>query len=201
MKLVVDNGEEKELREYKVEELNFRPKKKKDVKLTEEELKELEGLEDETAVEETSERTERPRKFNKERNFNKDRNTDRDRSFDKDRNIEKDRSFDKDRNTEKDRSSDKDRNFDKERNTEKERNADKERSFDKERQPYHKERYNKFQNGNDAEKTVTEVQEDVSVSESGETHYYKKRYDGKYEGKGKRYFGKNKRRNNNAPEK
>ena len=47
VKVVIDNGDEKELREYKVDELNFRPKKRKDVKITEEELKELEGLEDE----------------------------------------------------------------------------------------------------------------------------------------------------------
>ncbi len=56
VKVVIDNGDEKELREYKVDELNFRPKKRKDVKITEEELKELEGLEDEAAVEEKAER-------------------------------------------------------------------------------------------------------------------------------------------------
>ena len=46
VKVIIDNGDEKELREYKVDELNFRPKTRKDVKITEEELKELEGLED-----------------------------------------------------------------------------------------------------------------------------------------------------------
>ena len=51
VKVVIDNGDEKELREYKVNELNFRPKKRKDVKITEEELKELEGLEDEVVEE------------------------------------------------------------------------------------------------------------------------------------------------------
>ena len=55
VKVVIDNGDEKELREYKVDELNFRPKKRKDVKITEEELKELEGLEDEVVVEEITE--------------------------------------------------------------------------------------------------------------------------------------------------
>ena len=73
VKLVIDNGDEKELREYKVEELNFRPKKRKDIKLTEEELKELEGLEDEASVEEVQERQEKPRKFNKERKYDKER--------------------------------------------------------------------------------------------------------------------------------
>ncbi|MBR2046816.1 MAG: stage 0 sporulation family protein, partial [Agathobacter sp.] len=72
VKLVVDNGDEKELREYKVDELNFRPKKRKDVKITEEELKELEGLEDEGTAEEIAERQENKRKFNKERKFDKE---------------------------------------------------------------------------------------------------------------------------------
>ncbi len=52
VKVVIDTGDEKELREYKVDELNFRPKKRKDVKLTEEELRELQGLEDEGTIEE-----------------------------------------------------------------------------------------------------------------------------------------------------
>ena len=72
VKLVVDNGDEKELREYKVDELNFRPKKRKDVKLTEEELKELEGLEDDGTAEEIAERQDNKRKFHKERKFDKD---------------------------------------------------------------------------------------------------------------------------------
>lgn len=46
VKVLVDNGDEKELREYPVDELRFRPRRRKDVKLTEEELKELEELED-----------------------------------------------------------------------------------------------------------------------------------------------------------
>lgn len=52
VKVVIDTGDEKELRECKVDDLGFRPKKRKDVKLTAEELKELEGLEDEVLVEE-----------------------------------------------------------------------------------------------------------------------------------------------------
>ena len=46
VKVIVDNGEEKELQEYSVDELRFTPRRRKDVKLTEEEIKELEGLED-----------------------------------------------------------------------------------------------------------------------------------------------------------
>ena len=69
VKVVIDNGDEKELREYKVDELNFRPKKRKDVKITEEELKELEGLEDEVTDEAASE-SQKPT-YNKE-HYNKD---------------------------------------------------------------------------------------------------------------------------------
>ena len=136
VKLVVDNGEEKELREYKIEELNFRPKKRKDVKITEEELKELEGLEDETPVEEVTERQEKPRKFNKERKF------------------------------------------------------DKEHKFDKERS------YNKNETETENESTDKVDEENVSANENGENRPYKKRYDVK----GKRYFGKNKKRHNNSSE-
>lgn len=45
VKILVDVGDEKELREYPVEELRFKPRKKK-VQLTAEELKELASLED-----------------------------------------------------------------------------------------------------------------------------------------------------------
>lgn len=45
VKIVVEEGEEREIHEYKIEELKFKPKKKK-FDLAAEELKELEGLED-----------------------------------------------------------------------------------------------------------------------------------------------------------
>ena len=70
VKVVIDNGDEKELREYKVDELNFRPKKRKDVKITEEELKELEGLEDEVTEEAAPES---PKPNNNKEHYNKDR--------------------------------------------------------------------------------------------------------------------------------
>ena len=69
VKVVIDNGDEKELREYKVDELNFRPKKRKDVKITEEELKELEGLEDDV-MEETEQESSKSG-YNKERHDGK----------------------------------------------------------------------------------------------------------------------------------
>ena len=46
VKVLVEENDEKELRDYKVEQLSFKPRRKKDVKLTPEELKELAALED-----------------------------------------------------------------------------------------------------------------------------------------------------------
>lgn len=46
VKVIVELEDEKEAREYKVNELKFRPKRRKDVKLSAEELKELSALED-----------------------------------------------------------------------------------------------------------------------------------------------------------
>lgn len=48
VKVIVDNGEEKELQEYRVDDLKFTPRRRRDVKLTEEELKELRELEDDS---------------------------------------------------------------------------------------------------------------------------------------------------------
>nr|WP_081777976.1 stage 0 sporulation family protein [Lachnobacterium bovis] len=47
VKVLVENGDVKELREYKVDEISFKPSRKKAVKVTEEELAELKQLEDE----------------------------------------------------------------------------------------------------------------------------------------------------------
>ena len=46
VKVVVELEDEKEAREYKVKELKFRPRRRKDVKLSAAELKELAALED-----------------------------------------------------------------------------------------------------------------------------------------------------------
>ena len=52
VKVVVTlDNDEKEIREYKVEELRFKPRRrKKDVKLSKEELKELKALEEKNGV-------------------------------------------------------------------------------------------------------------------------------------------------------
>ena len=59
VKFVVDNGEEKELQEYAVDDLKFTPRRRRDVRVTDEEMKELEGLEDNGSTEEENERPQR----------------------------------------------------------------------------------------------------------------------------------------------
>ena len=59
VKVVVDNGEEKELQEYAVDDLKFTPRRRRDVRVTDEEMKELEGLEDNGSPEEENERPQR----------------------------------------------------------------------------------------------------------------------------------------------
>lgn len=74
VKVVVDNGEEKELREYHINEIRFTPHGKKAVKLTAEELKELQGLED--TVDEIKEEK-RDNRENRRDNHNNNRNNDK----------------------------------------------------------------------------------------------------------------------------
>lgn len=59
VKVVVGNGEEKELQEYAVDDLKFTPRRRRDVRVTDEEMKELEGLEDNGSTEEENERPQR----------------------------------------------------------------------------------------------------------------------------------------------
>ena len=65
VKVVVDNGEEKELQEYAVDDLKFTPRRRKDVRVPDEEMKELEGLEDNGS---TQEENERPQRENRREN-------------------------------------------------------------------------------------------------------------------------------------
>ena len=51
VKVVVDNGSEKELREYAIDDLKFQTRTKRDIQVTEEEMKELAALEEEGTVE------------------------------------------------------------------------------------------------------------------------------------------------------
>ena len=73
VKVIVDNGEEKELIEYPVDDLQFTPKRRKDVKVTEEELKELEGLEASGIETPEEEKPERPARNNYQQRDNQNR--------------------------------------------------------------------------------------------------------------------------------
>ena len=71
VKVLVENGDEKEMREFAVDDLKFTPGRRKDVKVTAEELKELEGLEDN---DETAEEKPKPRKRGNNQNRNRQGN-------------------------------------------------------------------------------------------------------------------------------
>ena len=76
VRVVIDNGEEKELREYTVDDLRLKPRQKKDVKLTEEELRELKGLEDsgdETMEDEPQKKPQRNRGRRDNRDYRENR--------------------------------------------------------------------------------------------------------------------------------
>lgn len=76
VKVIVDTGDEKELQEYHVDELRFTPRRRKDVKLTEEELKELKELEsiDDSGETLEGEQAAKPnRRDNNRRHYNKNR--------------------------------------------------------------------------------------------------------------------------------
>ena len=75
VKVIVDNGDEKELREYAVDDLKFKSRRKKDILITEEELKELEGLEEDTVESiENEEKVEKTEKRHKIKNKDKREN-------------------------------------------------------------------------------------------------------------------------------
>ena len=71
VKVLVENGDEKEMREFSVDDLKFTPGRRKDVKVTAEELKELEGLEDNDEV---AEEKPKPRNRGNNQNRNRQRN-------------------------------------------------------------------------------------------------------------------------------
>ncbi len=82
VRVVIDNGDEKEMREYTVDDLRLKPRQRKDVKLTEEELKELKGLEDteDETVEEKPQknRGKRDNRDNRDRRDNRENKENRD---------------------------------------------------------------------------------------------------------------------------
>lgn len=100
VKVIVDNGEEKELQEYSVDDLRFTPRHRKSVKVTEEELKELEGLEDSQEVamdrpEQENPGSNRPKRNSREENKDYSRK-DRDNRREKKPYNRKDRDYNRD---------------------------------------------------------------------------------------------------------
>lgn len=118
VKVIIDNGDEKELREYTVDELKLKPRQRKDVKLTAEEIAELKGLEDndspETTDENRNQRNDRRRERNDrtERNDRAERNDKTERNDRAERNDRTERNDKAERNdrTEKNDRSDRYRN-------------------------------------------------------------------------------------------
>ena len=130
VKVLVEVDDEKELREYDVEELKFRPHKK-NTKVSSKELKELSSLEDENP--ETTERRpegrerekregreQKPNRDNRDRNDRNDRNNQNDKGDKGDKSDRNDRNrngeqsqqrnhYRKNRNNQKDRGNGKDR--------------------------------------------------------------------------------------------
>lgn len=89
VKVIIDNGDEKELREYTVDELKLKPRQRRDVKLTAEEIAELKGLEDNDSPETTDENRNQRNDRRRERNDRTERNDKAERN---DRTEKNDRS-------------------------------------------------------------------------------------------------------------
>ena len=116
VKVIIDNGDEKELREYTVDELKLKPRQRKDVKLTAEEIAELKGLEDNDSPETTDENRNQRSDRRRERNDRAERNERTERNERAERNDRADRSDRTERNDRADRSDRTERNERAERN-------------------------------------------------------------------------------------
>ena len=109
IKVVVDNGSEKELREYAIDDLEFQTHTKRDIQVTEEEMKELAALEEEGTVEPQTSTEQKPKNQPQKRNNrknNKNRNDKNDR-------YEKNDKYDKNNkndNREKSKNDNRDKN-------------------------------------------------------------------------------------------
>lgn len=112
VKVIIDNGDEKELREYTVDELKLKPRQRKDVKLTAEEIAELKGLEDNDSPETTDENRNQRNDRRRERNDRTERNDRAERNDKTERDDRTERNDKAERNdrTEKNDRSDRYRN-------------------------------------------------------------------------------------------
>lgn len=76
VKVIVDNGDEKELKEYSVDDLRFKPRRRKDVKVTDEELKEFAQLEEEGTLEDKADKGNNNNNRKDRKNHNRNRRND-----------------------------------------------------------------------------------------------------------------------------
>ena len=106
VKVLVENGDEKEIREFSVDDIKFTPSRKKDVKLTAEELKELEGLEDSDEIVEEKQKAKNrnpqnknnPNRNNSNRQKESESNQNNNVNGDGNREGNRDKKFDGNRN-------------------------------------------------------------------------------------------------------
>ena len=103
VKVIIDNGDEKELREYTVDELKLKPRQRKDVKLTAEEIAELKGLEDNDSPETTDENRNQRNDRRRERNDRTERNDRAERNERTERNDKAERNDRTEKNDRSDR--------------------------------------------------------------------------------------------------
>ena len=103
VKVIIDNGDEKELREYTVDELKLKPLQRKDVKLTAEEIAELKGLEDNDSPETTDENRNQRNDRRRERNDRTERNDKAERNDRTERNDKTERNDRTEKNDRSDR--------------------------------------------------------------------------------------------------
>ena len=196
VKVIVDTGTEKELQEYSVNDLSFRPKKRKDIKLTAEELKELEGLEDEGVIEDKPEKSYRyeKKRFRENNDWKEKAQTQEEYENKSDVNEKPDykerREF-KEKSDYKEKREFKERPDYKEKREFKEKPDYKERREFKEKSDYKEKR--EFKERPDYKEKRNYRSYNTSVEDLEENGYekpYKKRYDGK----GKRHFEKTRKK-------
>lgn len=126
VKVLIEQDDEKELREYEVDELKFKPRKRNNKfadQLSDQELKELESLEDaEEIAQETKE--EQPREQHEKRNHRNDKHDKNDRTEKTEKNDKNDRRDQKDQKYENDRSGRKNNHVEKDSHNHKDNRRD-----------------------------------------------------------------------------
>ena len=119
IKVVVDNGSEKELREYAIDDLEFQTHTKRDIQVTEEEMKELAALEEEGTVEPQTSTEQKPknqpqkrnnRKTNKNRNDKNDRYEKNDKYDKNNKNDNREKSNGRDKTEYREKNDNRDKN-------------------------------------------------------------------------------------------